>query len=116
MNKILRSLTLFVCLAATSTILFSFDSASSYTGFPAFKFPYKSAGLSDREAAAHLLSRFSFGATQTLVDEVVEAGPEKWFAEQLAANLKDDQVDNRLSSYVSLRMTTEEIVHTYPKP
>ncbi|MGZ5189770.1 MAG: DUF1800 family protein, partial [Flavisolibacter sp.] len=116
MKKNFSSLPLYIFLAATSIVLLSFNSTRSYTGYSAFTFPYKSAGLSDREAAAHLLNRFSFGATQGLVDEVVQSTPEKWFAEQLNADYKDDQVDSRLSSYASLKMTTEEIVHTYPKP
>src|SRR5687768_17248863 len=113
MIKLFRSIGLFILVASTSTVLLSFNSTSSFTGFPAFKFPYKSAGLTDREAAAHLLNRFSFGATKEMVDEVVETGPEKWFTDQLEANLKDEQVDSRLSNYASLKMTTEEIVHTY---
>ncbi|RZK11103.1 MAG: DUF1800 domain-containing protein, partial [Flavobacterium sp.] len=28
---------------------------------PAYRFPYQKAGLTEKEAAAHLLSRFSFG-------------------------------------------------------
>jgi uncharacterized protein (DUF1800 family) len=116
MIRIFRSISFFLIVATSSSILLSFNSASSYTGFPAFTFPYKSAGLTDREAAAHLLNRFSFGATKEMVDEVVETGPEKWFADQLQANLNDEQVDTRLASYPSLKMSTEEIVHTYPKP
>lgn len=116
MIRFIRSISFIMLVTTASLVLLSFNSSSSYTGIPAFKFPYKTAGLSDREAAAHLLNRFSFGATKELVDEVAAAGPEKWFADQLSANLEDEQVKNRLKTYASLQMSTEEIVHTYPKP
>jgi hypothetical protein len=55
-------------------------------------FPYQQAGLSKKQAAAHLLSRFSFGANEAQVNMVAEMGPEKWFLQQLEANLPDDAV------------------------
>ncbi|MFX8848481.1 DUF1800 family protein, partial [Acinetobacter baumannii] len=46
-------------------------------------------GLTDKQAAAHLLSRFTFGAKPGEVDEVVNMGLEKWFKQQLEMNLPD---------------------------
>ncbi len=34
-----------------------------------FAFPYKQAGLTERQAAAHLLSRFTYGAKAEDIDE-----------------------------------------------
>lgn len=81
---------------------------------PGFTFPYEQAGLTKREAAAHLLSRFSYGATTGQVDQVVQMGLENWFTSQLAANQADDSVQQLLSNYDALKMNTAEIVHTFP--
>src|SRR5688572_7067692 len=81
-----------------------------------YRFPYKQAGLTDREAAAHLLSRFSFGTRPNEIDVVVKTGLETWFAQQLQANLEDAKVEAALANFQSLKMTNEEIVNTYPKP
>ena len=110
MKKFLQSLCLLIAVAGGSILFLSFDQA----GYRGIRFPYKTAGLSDREAAAHLLSRFSFGARPNEVDEVVKMGPEKWFAQQLEASQPDDDVNARLDGYPSLKMTNEEIVKTYP--
>ena len=48
------------------------------------KFPWAQAGLTERQAAAHLLSRFTYGATPGQVDAVVQQGLENWWAQQLA--------------------------------
>jgi hypothetical protein len=55
-----------------------------------FAFPYKQAGLNERQAAAHLLSRFTYGAKPEDIDEVVKTGLEKWFLKQL-----DGKIDVR---------------------
>jgi len=54
---------------SASFLLLSFLQVPTYK--PNFSFPYKKAGLTEREAAAHLLSRFSYGATPGQIDEVV---------------------------------------------
>jgi uncharacterized protein (DUF1800 family) len=79
------------------------------------KFPYKKAGLSEREAAAHLLNRFSFGSRPGEIDEVLKIGLEKWFIQQLAANQKDDRLEKMLSSYDALNLSNSEVVKIYPK-
>jgi uncharacterized protein (DUF1800 family) len=113
MKKIIHSLCVLVFLSVSTTVLSSFDNHSNYE--PAFRFPYQKAGLTEREAAAHLLSRFSFGPTESAIDEVVKKGPEKWFAEQLNASMDDDSVNHMLANYESLTMTNAEIVKTYPR-
>ena len=62
----------------------------------ALHFPYKSQGLTERQAAAHLLSRFSFGATPNQIDEVVKMGLENWFSKQLESSFLEDTLQNRL--------------------
>ena len=82
---------------------------------PPCRFPYRQGGLSEQEAAAHLLNRFSFGATPGQVDAVVKMGPEAWFAAQLKGNLPDDTIEKKLAGLEALRMSNTEIVQTYPK-
>lgn len=97
-----------------SFLLLSFFEAPHYKTH--FSFPYKKAGLTEREAAAHLLSRFSYGATPGQIDEVVNMGLEKWFEQQLDGSLSDDALNQRLSEYDALKLNNEQIVNTFPRP
>lgn len=114
MKKIAKSLCLLVIITAGSIVF------SAYTGpqntNPTYKFPYLKAGLSNREAAAHLLSRFSFGAKPGQVDEVVKMGLENWFQQQLLTGGDEAIVNKKLAGYESLGMSNEEIVQTFPRP
>ncbi|MFP5042078.1 DUF1800 domain-containing protein [Parasediminibacterium sp. JCM 36343] len=92
---------------------------SSYTtseqSMNSAKFPYKKAGLTDKQAAAHLLSRFTFGATPGQVDEVAKIGVEKWFEQQLEASQPDDSLSAMLNPYETLSMDNTQIVNIYPQ-
>ncbi|MEO5999622.1 MAG: DUF1800 domain-containing protein [Chitinophagaceae bacterium] len=79
-------------------------------------FPYKKAGLTEKQAAAHLLSRFSYGATPGQVDELVNIGLEKWFQQQLNADLPDDSLNLRLEGFETLKMSNTAIVNNFPRP
>ncbi|MEO8770561.1 MAG: DUF1800 domain-containing protein [Ferruginibacter sp.] len=81
-----------------------------------FRFPYKEAGLTERQAAAHMLSRFSFGATPGQVDEVVQMGLEKWFTQQLNGGIPDDSLQARLVDYDAINLTNTEINKIFPRP
>lgn len=81
-----------------------------------FRFPYKEAGLTERQAAAHLLSRFSFGATPGEVDEVVKLGLEKWFTQQLNGGLPDDSLQARLADYDAIKLTNAQASAIFPRP
>lgn len=80
------------------------------------RFPYKEAGLTERQAAAHLLSRFTFGASQGQVDEVLKMGLEQWFTQQLAGGIPDDSLQARLVDYDAINLTNTEINRLYPRP
>lgn len=80
------------------------------------RFPYKKAGLNERQAAAHLLNRFTFGAKPGQVDEVIAMGLENWFLRQLNADLPDEQLALMLAAYPSLSLSNEEIIKTFGKP
>src|ERR1700681_9039 len=78
--------------------------------------PWKAAGLTERQAAAHVLNRFAFGPRPGEVDAVVKMGVDRWFERQLGGDLPDAKVDEELQSLSALHMATAEIVRTYPPP
>lgn len=82
---------------------------------PAFRLPYRQAGLTERQAAAHLLSRFTYGALPGQVDAVVHQGLENWLAQQLDARIPDDSLEQCLSQYDALQLTNEQAVSLYPR-
>lgn len=100
-------------VGALFTLLGAIAQGNFYSGTPKIAMPYKQAGLSDQEAAAHLLSRFSFGARPGEIEEVVNMGLDKWFEKQLEARLPDEEVNKRLSGYDALAMNNETIANTY---
>ncbi|MBU3743033.1 MAG: DUF1800 domain-containing protein [Sediminibacterium sp.] len=79
------------------------------------KMPYKKMGLTKQQAAAHLLSRFTMGATPGQVDAVVKQGLENWFAEQLTAAIPETDLVDRLpeANYPALQMSNEQVVNKY---
>jgi uncharacterized protein (DUF1800 family) len=81
---------------------------------PSLHLPWKEAGLTEREAAAHLLDRFSYGPRPGEVDEVVKMGLDRWLERQLAADLPDGRLDKRLRELPALALSSSEIVATYP--
>ncbi len=72
-------------------------------------------GLTKQQAAAHLLSRFTMGATPGQVDAVVKQGLENWFVEQLSAAIPETDMVNRLpeANYPALQMSNEQLVNHY---
>ncbi len=76
--------------------------------------PWKAAGLTERQAAAHLLNRFAFGPRPGEVDTVVKMGLDRWMDRQLAANLPDAKSLEDLRELPALGMTTAQIYKTYP--
>ncbi len=78
-------------------------------------FPYQQAGLTERQAAAHLISRFTFGAKPGHVDEVVKMGLEKWFQQQLKGGLNGDELNEKLSGYDALQLSNAEVVAQFPR-
>ena len=78
--------------------------------------PWKEAGLTQRQAAAHVLNRFAFGPRPGEVDAVAKIGVDRWFERQLGGDLPDAKVEEELQSLPALHMATAEIVRTYPPP
>ncbi len=90
---------------------------SSFTEVPdkevSFKMPYRKAGLSQQQAAAHLLNRLAFGARPGQVEEVVKTGLEKWVVRQLDGSLPDVSLDQRLSRFEFRQLSNAQIVKKY---
>jgi uncharacterized protein (DUF1800 family) len=78
------------------------------------KFPYAQAGLTDRQAAAHLLGRFTFGAKPGDIDNALEMGLENWFTQQLAGGVPDPVVTEKLRTYDALTLTNTQALALFP--
>lgn len=77
--------------------------------------PYKQAGLTERQAAAHLLSRFTYGAKKGDVDELVKMGLGKWFEQQLDGHLEDQQLEGMLDKFEDINLSNTEVEDKYPR-
>lgn len=75
--------------------------------------PYRKEGLSEREAAEHLLSRLSFGGRPGEAEKLLVMGLEKWVLQQLDQSLPETEVEKRLSGYDALSLDNETIVNRY---
>lgn len=77
--------------------------------------PYKKLGLTNAQAAAHLLSRFTYGAKPGQVQEVTKKGLEKWLQEQLDGKLSDEYLTKKLSSFDAINLTNTEVEDIFPR-
>ncbi len=82
----------------------------------AISLPYAEAGLTKRQAAAHLLDRFAFGAKPGEIDRVVVMGLENWLQQQLEQSADETELQDRLAGLSYLTLSLEKIVRTYPPP
>lgn len=80
-----------------------------------FNLPYKQAGLTQQQAAAHLLSRFTYGAKPNDVDAVLKIGIEKWLSQQFEGNLNDDELDAKLKVFDAINLSNTEVENLYPR-
>jgi uncharacterized protein (DUF1800 family) len=95
-------------------ILFILGTLPSFVQKGQPKLPFKAAGLNERQAAEHLLSRFTFGVRSEDIDDALKMGLEKWFSAQLDGKIEDIEVQKRLADYNALSLTNAEIVAKYP--
>ncbi len=75
--------------------------------------PWREAGLNERQAAAHLLDRFAYGARPGQIDEVVELGLGNWIDGQLAGDLPGSVLEAKLSPMLATTMSQGEIKRRY---
>jgi uncharacterized protein (DUF1800 family) len=74
---------------------------------------YAEAGLTEQQAAAHLLARFTYGARQGDVEKVVHRGINNWLEDQLKAALPEPRLDALLSDTPAM-LPVDELVARYP--
>ncbi len=77
--------------------------------------PYKKAGLTTEQAAAHLLSRFTYGAKPGQVEEVVSLGLEKWLKQQIDGNINDENLSVILGKYDVINYTNTQVDDVFPR-
>lgn len=79
--------------------------------------PYARHGWDKREAAAHLLARFTFGAQPGEVESVAEQGLEVWLEQQLTASFPETELQGKLAQLPeTYRMSNQQIIAEYPLP
>ncbi len=96
-------------LAVLAAIFFPAAAAGGLGG----DLPWREAGLSERQAAAHLLDRFAYGARPGQIDEVVELGLDNWLEGQLTGDLPGSVLDAKLARLPAATMPQSEIVRRY---
>jgi uncharacterized protein (DUF1800 family) len=75
---------------------------------------WEAAGLTERQAAAHLLNRFTYGPRPGDVEAVVASGLEFWFESQLRAQTPEPVLDAYLVDIEALFLPIEEVAVRYP--
>ena len=110
-----RTPSLVLSLFALAIVCCSFIRAVSYADNK-LNMPYKAAGLTKEEAAAHLLSRFTYGARVGEVEEVVKTGLDKWLKGQLEGDAKDEELNGLLTSYDAINLTNKQAEDVFPQP
>jgi uncharacterized protein (DUF1800 family) len=106
---------LYCCLIAFTALLL-FSSFVRYNNLKEnFVLPYKKAGLTTEQAAAHLLSRFTYGAKEGDVANVVSIGLETWLAQQLTGTTEDESLNGMLSKFDAVNLTNTEVENIYPR-
>ncbi|MBC7912726.1 MAG: DUF1800 domain-containing protein [Pyrinomonadaceae bacterium] len=100
-----------------AVVIISFVLLQSFLGdnAPVYKFAYQQAGLTNKQAAAHLLNRFTYGPKAGDIDAVIKTGLENWFAQQLEANKPDASLNKMLTSYDAINLSNTEVVNKYPQ-
>lgn len=112
LRRMYKTFTVGACLTLLSAFV---QGSSTDTDEPRLNMPYKKMGLTQEQAAAHLLNRFTFGTQPGQVKQVVEIGLDNWLLQQLDSRLPDEEVKRRLpaANYEALAMDNETIVNRY---
>jgi uncharacterized protein (DUF1800 family) len=71
--------------------------------------------LTEDEAIMHAMNRLAYGPRPGDVEYVRKLGLEKWIDQQLQPNSLDDSaLDTRLQRYPTIRMSSKELLETFP--
>jgi hypothetical protein len=110
-NKIRRRMVR--CYVALVLLLATLLLASMAPAARQPRFPFAAQGLTERQAAAHLLSRFTYGAGPGQIDAVMHQGLERWFDEQLRGELPEDKLQALLRDNDAVRLSNTQVAQTY---
>jgi uncharacterized protein (DUF1800 family) len=77
--------------------------------------PYKKAGLTAEQAAAHLLSRFTYGAQPGQIEEVTKMGLDKWLKKQFEGNMEEEDLDKMIAKYDAINFTNTQVEDVFPR-
>lgn len=96
-----------ICVMVFSSYVLSLDSK--------LNLPYRQAGLTEKQAAAHLLSRLTYGSKKGDIDFVVKMGLEKWIEQQLEGNLEDHDLNQKLKKFDAIFLSNTEVENIFPR-
>lgn len=90
----------------SAVVLFAADKKSKQT---------KPAQMDEDKKIQHALNRFTFGPRPGDVEAVRAMGLDKWFEQQLHPDSIDDsQMEARLTPFLTLKMSTREMMENFP--
>ena len=78
--------------------------------------PWKRAGWSERDAAAHLLDRFTYGPRPNDLDLVIATGLEEWFVHQVDGRSPEPRLDEILGASDIHAMAGSELAVKFVSP
>ena len=104
-----------VCLSALLLLLTGAAEAAAATSGSALELPWREAGLTERQAAAHLLDRLAYGPRPGEIDRVLETGLATWVESQLDGSFSDAAVDGSLERLDLLDLPIAELNRTVPR-
>src|SRR5271154_2591272 len=114
-----RLLSFSLLLAAPS--FFAANVSGQTAGKPATKKPQHhapaatEAPLTERERAAQMLNRFTFGPRPGDLDAAMKLGSENWFEQQLNPDSVPDPIlDQRLQDYPALQLNAAQAAANFP--
>ncbi len=76
--------------------------------------PWRQAGLTERQAAVHLLNRFTYGPRPGEVDRVLELGLRNWIEAELQGGYPGIEAAAKLAPFATVTMDEREILRRYP--
>ncbi len=93
------------------------DTSPAYELSKSFKGKLPITQLSEDEAALHTLTRLGYGPRPGDIERVRKIGLKKWIDQQLHPDSIDDSaLDERLSAYQTLKISSEKLVENFPPP
>lgn len=93
----------------------SADAPKTFSLDKKFKGKLPIAQLSEEEAISHALNRLAYGARPGDAERIRQIGLEKWIEQQLhPESIDDSALEQRLERYPTLRMSSKQLLDTYP--